>query len=107
MKALKRETTIANLFPAPLSPPSIAGIAASEGCSIFIFSFVDSLRASVVNRLLIFDRPITRWPDDLFPLKHRRTLLQKCRSPFLLVFGRAAYPKQRSLQKQPLRQSHL
>jgi hypothetical protein len=40
MKALKRETTIANRLPAAFSSPSIAGIAGSGGRSTFIFSFV-------------------------------------------------------------------
>jgi hypothetical protein len=40
MKALKRETTMANRLPTALRPPSIAGIAASGGRSILIFAFV-------------------------------------------------------------------
>jgi hypothetical protein len=40
MNELKREMTIANRFPAALSPPSMAGTGASGGRSIFIFSFV-------------------------------------------------------------------
>src|SRR5260370_39191635 len=96
MKALKRETTIANRRPAALSPPSIAGIAGSEGCSIFIFSFVF---LSVTRRL--------GGEFALLSLKLSRSLLQESRCPFRLILGSTANAKQSSLQKRPFGQSHL
>src|ERR1700733_597958 len=96
MKALKRETTRAKRIPAAPSPPSMAGTAGSGGRSNFIFSFV----------FLSATRRLSGALGSL-AFKRRRPLLQKRRSPFLLVFCRATNSKQSSLQKQPLGERHL
>ena len=103
MKELNRATTTANRLPAPLSSPSMAGIAGSGARSIFNFAFVALLRgASLCPSVSSVLKLLT-----LLPFKRRRPLFQKCRSPFLLIFGRACYRKQHCLQIQSLAQSHL
>src|SRR4030088_3572492 len=113
MKALKRETTIANRRPAALSPPSIAGTAGSGGRSIFIFSFVvlsprlkSNRRRDAACRVsgcvqTRRGKPRLYSRFCLLPLEPRRPLLQTRRRPFLLILGSAAGAKQSRLQKRP------
>src|SRR3982074_2820455 len=99
MKALKRETTTANRLPAPLSPPSTAGISGSGGRSIFIFSFVvlsprlkssrrrDAACRSPGGVQTGGEKPRLYSRFCLLPLDLRRPLLQKRRRTFLLILG--------------------
>src|ERR1700687_1443238 len=116
MKELKRETTIANRFREALSPPSIAGTAASGSRSIFISSFraflhfqsfSPGLCVSVVKPSPVFLCGLCGKAFDLPPLKPRRPLFQKRRRPFLLILGSAADAKQSSLQIQSFGERHL
>jgi hypothetical protein len=63
MKALKRETTIANRFPEALRLPSKAGTTGSGGRSIFIFSFVflSVLGVSAVDLPFLCVPPCPSW----------------------------------------------
>src|ERR1017187_6663781 len=115
MKALKRETTMANRFPAALRLPSREGIAGSGGDSTFnlVFSVAPCLHGefpapepypTVRSRNIYFCNLTS---DFLLAFKPRRPFLQKRRRPFFLIFSRATDAKQRSFKKQPLGQRHL
>src|ERR1700675_2087722 len=114
MKALNRETTMANRRPAALSPPSMAGTAGSGGRSIFIFPFVvlsvpqfdKHTRIVVETRLAASPAackedgasPVSTLDCCLLAFELRRPLLQKRRRPFRLILGSATNAKQSSLQ---------
>src|SRR6266404_3886439 len=123
MKALNRETTMANRRPAAPSPTSIAGTAGSGGRSIFILSFVvfSAPQFDKHTRIVVETRlaasPAACKEDGaslvstldccLLPLELGRPLLQKRRRSFLLILGSAANPKQSSLQIKSFGQRHL
>src|SRR5450432_2920997 len=113
---LKRATTIANRRPAPRRAPSIAAISGSGTGSTVILFFVSSspyLRVALCPLWLkALDAPVSSVSPVVetrrsLPLKRGRPLLQKCRSPFLLIFRRASHGKKNGLQIKPLAQSHL
>src|SRR5258708_3874753 len=114
MKALKRETTIANRFPAALRLPSRAGVARSGGRSSFIFTFVHFLCASMslwlIRRgpLCLSVSPVVNFAVglrvprgkafDFLPLNPSPPFLQKRLRPFLLTRGSTKNPKQSGFQ---------
>src|SRR5579863_10118902 len=109
MKALNRETTIANRIPTALSEPSSAGRSARGGASttkffLPFFSVTQCLRGGFT---LCPSVPSVVKPLTLLPFKRSCPLLQECRSPFLLILSSASHCEQHSFQIQSFAQSHL
>src|SRR6202167_4620307 len=115
MNALNRETTIAKRLPEALSVPSSAGKSGrgrgstikSFLCFFCFFAVTPCLRGGFARSTLCSSVSPGLEPLILLPLKRRRPLLQKRRSAFPFIFGRAGHGEQHRLQIQPLRQGHL
>src|SRR5450631_4515263 len=107
INALNRATTMANRLPVASSFPSSARNSASGTRSTFnLYSSVISV-SSVINSDVNPCDPRESVATKLLSLKRRRPLLQKRRSPFLLILCSAAHAKQHRLQVESLGQSHL
>src|ERR1700737_1405152 len=109
MNSLKRETTIAKRKPDPFSFPATVCFRIFSSVS---FSEAEPARSEAEGCFCGGISSLLKNSDSsaatkLFTFELRRSLLQKRRRAFLLVFGRATHAKQQCLKIKALSQSHL